>query len=181
MPNNETFITKPIKDLEGLNFFVDDYQRGYKWTVQQVLDLLNDIYTYEPRKSTAEELKTYVDQFDFGNKPSIEQLLGHINKFQEDFYCLQPVVVKKIPGNEKKFELIDGQQRITTLHIILSILKENKYSIEYKTRERSKLFLEKISANGLRDCNDYIEKINIEDTAQIENNVDQYWKDFFLK
>lgn len=181
MPNNETFITKPIKDLEGLNFFVDDYQRGYKWTVQQVLDLLNDIYTYEPRKSTAEELKTYVDQFDFGNKPSIEQLQGHINKFQEDFYCLQPVVVKKIPGNEKKFELIDGQQRITTLHIILSILKENKYSIEYKTRERSKLFLEKISANGLRDCNDYIEKINIEDTAQIENNVDQYWKDFFAE
>lgn len=181
MPNNETFITKPIKDLKGLNFFVDDYQRGYKWTVQQVLDLLNDIYTYEPRKSTAEELKAYVDQFDFKNKPSIEQLQGHINKFQEDFYCLQPVVVKKHPDHEKKYELIDGQQRITTLYIILSILNENQYSIEYKTRKRSKLFLEKISANGLQDCNDYIEKINVEDTAQIENKVDQYWKDFYAK
>lgn len=176
MPNNETFITKPIKDLKGLNFFVDDYQRGYKWTVQQVLDLLNDIYTYEPRKSTAEELKAYVDQFDFKNKPSIEQLQGHINKFQEDFYCLQPVVVKKHPDHEKKYELIDGQQRITTLYIILSILNENQYTIEYKTRERSRLFLEKIKNEGLKNYEEYITGTKIESSETITNSIDNYYE-----
>lgn len=37
-----------ISKLEGRNFFVDSYQRGYKWKPQQVEALLNDIDEFEP-------------------------------------------------------------------------------------------------------------------------------------
>lgn len=32
-----------IKDLDGCNFRVPNYQRGYRWTRQQVKDLIDDI------------------------------------------------------------------------------------------------------------------------------------------
>lgn len=153
MPNNETFITKPIKDLEGLNFFVDDYQRGYKWTVQQVLDLLNDIDSFA--------------------------------KNPEEFYCLQPLVVKERDDDKtinlfsntspdsKIYEVIDGQQRLTTIYIILKIIQdETLYNIRYETREASAEFLENIKNNLSK-----IEfKENNEEKLTIE--INKSWKAF---
>ena len=34
---------KSIRKLLGMNFFIPSYQRGYRWTLQQVEDLLEDI------------------------------------------------------------------------------------------------------------------------------------------
>jgi uncharacterized protein with ParB-like and HNH nuclease domain len=34
---------KAIKDLLGMNFYIPNYQRGYRWSHQQVKDLLGDI------------------------------------------------------------------------------------------------------------------------------------------
>ena len=34
---------KSISDLQGMVFFIPSYQRGYRWTQQQVKDLLNDV------------------------------------------------------------------------------------------------------------------------------------------
>ena len=60
----------------------------------------------------------------------------------EKEYCLQPIVVKRQP--EDRFELIDGQQRLTTLYLIFLYMKleilptsEPPFSIEYETRPRS--------------------------------------------
>ena len=85
--------TVAINNLKGDHFFVEDYQRGYKWGIQQVQELLTDIKDF--------------------NRAGIES-----------FYCLQPVVVKTI--SENKYELIDGQQRLTTIFIILQSLGEKK-------------------------------------------------------
>ena len=41
MPNDITL--KSVRNLLGMNFFIPSYQRGYRWTEQQVKDLLNDI------------------------------------------------------------------------------------------------------------------------------------------
>jgi len=87
----------------------------------------------------------------------LEDILEFQNKDKEkgEFYCLQPIVVSE--KENKSWEVIDGQQRLTTLYILLSYLEEarkimfssfEKFSISYETREKedysSKKFLEEI-------------------------------------
>jgi len=91
----------------------------------------------------------------------VTDLLDDILEFQKkdkekgEFYCLQPIVVTKNKNND--WEVIDGQQRLTTLYILLFYLEEarkiifgssEKFSISYETREKaeysSKKFLEEI-------------------------------------
>lgn len=75
----------------------------------------------------------------------VKHLLEDINEIPDgQKYCLQPVVVKNV---NDKYELIDGQQRMTTLYLIMKYLNlcvDIKYSIEYTTRKGSKELLEKI-------------------------------------
>lgn len=69
-------------------------------------------------------------------KDEIEHLLNDIDEIPDgQSYCLQPIVVK---NNNGVYELIDGQQRLTTLYLImkyLSFYQNLKYSIEYTTRK----------------------------------------------
>jgi len=87
----------------------------------------------------------------------------HINMLLNDFwengdnnYCLQPIVVKRI--DESKYELIDGQQRCTSLFLILTYMKEVlpfielNFSLTYETRIKSADFLENIN-EGLANEN----------------------------
>lgn len=47
---------------------------------------------------------------------------------------------------DNKYIVIDGQQRLTTVKILLSCLGDNNnYSVEYQTRDKSKDFLDKIN------------------------------------
>lgn len=70
-------------------------------------------------------------------------------------YCLQPVVVKKL--GEKFFEVIDGQQRFTTLFIIYNYMdSEADFSLTYETREKSADFLGNIK-NRLEHSNENID------------------------
>lgn len=123
---------RPINDLLGEKFLVPSYQRGFRWSKQQVDDLLNDIWKF--RKDNEDKSK-------------------------EVFYCLQPVVVSK---NEGEWVLIDGQQRLTTIYLILayldnimSIIGKGKYSIRYETRKDSEKFLQTIDYEKELDNVDY--------------------------
>ena len=42
---------KSVSELLGMKFFIPNYQRGYRWTKQQVEDLLNDINEFKPQKT----------------------------------------------------------------------------------------------------------------------------------
>ena len=84
----------------------------------------------------------------------VKRLLEDIEEIEESKnYSLQPIVVKNI--GEKKYELIDGQQRLTTIFLIFQYLKQLRlpfrlnFTIEYETRENSKYFLEKINSDNL--------------------------------
>lgn len=41
---------KTINDLQQYNFYIPSYQRGYRWTPDEVKDLLNDISEFTPRQ-----------------------------------------------------------------------------------------------------------------------------------
>ena len=91
-------------------------------------------------------------------KSEVERLLEDVyalSKYNERRgYCLQPIVVKNL--GEKNFEVIDGQQRLTTIFLIYKymfevggrFIGEPKFSLDYETRKDSKNFLENIDLNS---------------------------------
>lgn len=162
---------KSVSELLGMKFFIPSYQRGYRWTEQQVKDLLNDIW-------------------DFSKK----------EKQEYEFYCLQPLVVKRKEEDvlnsikaatsieevknllKGSWEVIDGQQRLTTLFIILSVLGETSvYSLEYETRNSSKEFLEKIDKNKKDDNIDYYHICQSKQTVASWFDNDEIDKEGFKK
>ena len=74
-------------------------------------------------------------------------------------FCLQPIVVRCLE-KDQDYELIDGQQRLTTIYLVYKYLqissenyyKEPRFSLEYETRSDSALFLSSIDKK-LRDKN----------------------------
>lgn len=76
---------------------------------------------------------------------------------KQQFYCLQPIVIQK---NGELYDVLDGQQRLTTLYLLLSYLddrrREDGYSaplfeISYASRPESQQFL---AAGGFREASD---------------------------
>lgn len=125
---------KTINEIQKFTFHIPSYQRGYKWGTKEVTELLNDINDFVPRL---------------------------INESLEDktWYCLQPIVLKNIA--EGNFEVIDGQQRLTTIYLILYYLNqdfvENRrdklFEIVYKTREGSGEFLKSLTEQTIDNSN----------------------------
>lgn len=111
-----------IDKLMGRTLFVPGYQRGYRWGRQEVEALLNDLWEF------------YL------------QTDGEKNVF----YCLQPIVLYK--DEQARENLLDGQQRLTTIYLLLSYLDTRRreegydkplFTLEYATREDSADFLAK--------------------------------------
>ena len=120
---------KIIGEIFG-EFKIEAYQRGYRWSKDEIIHLLEDI-----------------DEIPDGQN-----------------YCLQPIVVK---NNDGIFELIDGQQRLTTLYLImkyLTLYMDLKYSIEYTTRK---------SENGNIGSKELLEKIDTIDLNSKSSNIDE--------
>lgn len=69
-------------------------------------------------------------------------------------YCLQPVVVKNL--GDRRYELIDGQQRFTTIFLICKYIQSKHpefdlgISLEYETRKDSLTFLNNLDFSNLR-------------------------------
>jgi uncharacterized protein with ParB-like and HNH nuclease domain len=130
-----------VGKIQGL-FFVPKYQRGYRWGPPEVVRLLDDIWNSE-------------------GKP----------------YSLQPIVVKQrdqrelgapeVPFEDKQqgavqWELIDGQQRLTTLYLIFlyvqqEVLRNGKipYSLQYETRPNSEAYLKLPDPTKAKDNIDF--------------------------
>lgn len=118
--DNDSLVTdlhKSVGKITG-DFYVPDYQRGYRWTKDDVERLLDDI----------EQSRT---------------------KNPDKTYTLQPIVVRRreqtqaqIDSQTEQWELIDGQQRLTTLYLIQLVIRDKgwrrnaaRYSLHYDTRK----------------------------------------------
>ena len=137
---------KSIDELLGMSFFIPAYQRGYRWNTQQVKDLLEDIqefidkkkegfYCIQPLVVRRNIPDTKISDF----KAGLEQLsTASSGKVLVD-------ETEKLIFKNTQWEVIDGQQRLTTIHILLQVLdSEKRYFIEYQTRKGSKEFLDDI-------------------------------------
>ena len=129
-----------IDKLMGRTFFVPGYQRGYRWGRQEVEALLNDLWEFYLQ--TDEEKNT--------------------------FYCLQPIVLYK--DEQARENLLDGQQRLTTIYLLLSYLDSRRreegydkplFTLEYATREDSADFLAK--------------KLFASEESEVASNVDYHY------
>lgn len=91
---DKNFAPMPVAELlDGKHHFVmPSFQRGYRWEEKQVKDLLEDIKQ-------------------FANDDNVKS----------DSYFLQPIVVKACKYNDA-YEVLDGQQRLTTMLLLLKRL-----------------------------------------------------------
>lgn len=144
-----------IDELMGRTFFVPGYQRGYRWGRQEVEALLNDLWEFylQTKEKTDEEER--------------ENLL---EKNKNLFYCLQPVVLYKDKDEQARENLLDGQQRLTTIYLLLSYLDSRRreegydkplFTLEYATREDSADFLAK--------------KLFAPEESEVASNVDYHY------
>lgn len=156
----------PVGQLRGKKYNIESYQRGYKWGKKEILELLNDIEGYDEHQG---------------------------------LYCLQPLILQQIGTDKIRFwdelkevevfkdnEVVDGQQRLTTLYLIIKYLVFKKwidesllYEIDFRTRTRSGEFLK----NHLHLIYD-IDLATITDkdiaSGNYENvdSVNELWKNF---
>jgi uncharacterized protein with ParB-like and HNH nuclease domain len=92
-------------------------------------------------------------------KEQIEMLLNDIRENGNLNYCLQPIVLKKL--KDKEYELIDGQQRLTTILLILKAMQKYlpmvalKYSIDYETRLNVHAYLNSLDESLIDNKIDY--------------------------
>lgn len=124
----------------------------------------------EPKLVGKIEGEFYVPAYQRGYrwKEEVKMLLNDIQEIEDGKnYSLQPIVVRKII--DLRYELIDGQQRLTTIFLIFRYMKQLNlpfqlnFSMEYETRNGSKLFLESINAESLNK-----EPLNIDEYFIIE-------------
>jgi len=132
-------ITKTIGDLKDYRFFVPSYQRGYRWTRQEVTYLLDDVKEFSIKDGKC--------------------------------YCIQPLIVKR--RDDGSFEVVDGQQRLTTIYIFMKIAEEKTeylpFQLEYETRTNSQTFLSALAPKGGID-KDNIDYFHITTAREAINN-----------
>lgn len=124
----------------GIDLFeIKSYQRGYRWDIENIRALIQDISQCEPGKT----------------------------------YCMQPLVVTALSNGA--YEVIDGQQRLTTFKILshcLQTLLRNidfkDYQIIYETRSCAS-FLEKLYG-GVFPV--YDQNLSLEDVRNLWNQLE---------
>jgi len=153
-------VLKSVGQLLEYSFFIPSYQRGYRWTHTQVIQLLDDIWKFAENPPLQERGK------------------------EKPFYCLQPVVIKK--HNENEWEVIDGQQRLTTIALVIHYFNEmwigkqkiNEPIISYETRNTSQEFISSIEINTNIDFNlnleieEALNKIILNSKYKPQENID---------
>src|SRR5437899_1557650 len=106
--------------LAGRKYSIDYYQREYKWQRKQVAELINDLAS------------KFLESHEEGNERSAVGDYGH--------YFVGSIIVSDKDG--QKF-IIDGQQRLTTLTLLLIFLQHQLDDAEQKGQVADLIFSQK--------------------------------------
>lgn len=85
-------------------------------------------------------------------KEQVEQLFDDINcSDRNNEYFLGTIVLQKVRkiGSGHEYDIIDGQQRITTLQILLACLRDSIEDIQYKKHIGDKIYQESNPVDGI--------------------------------
>nr|WP_104695713.1 DUF262 domain-containing protein [Helicobacter salomonis] len=137
--------------MEGRVFKIPAYQRGYRWTKKEVRALLEDVVDF------------------------IQE-----SKQEKDFYSLQPIVVKKIEEGGI-YHVIDGQQRLTTIFLIIKYFEgRDLFTLHYETRGGSFQFLQNIQEQSAQNKSLNIDFYHFSEAYRaIKKCVEEEKKEFF--
>lgn len=156
MENGHQYVEEILKG----KYRIPKYQRGYRWTKDNVIKLLEDIYEgrlYEPGKDDCPDENSAYNIF-YSKAFEMQKFVFSIPQCP---YCIQPLVVMKAKDFEDVYDVIDGQQRLTTIAIIraalkrslemlvsknsqevLTLVRKETVGISYESRQTSKDFLQ---------------------------------------
>lgn len=112
-------LNKSLKDIFQSKYIVPLYQRNYAWAQDEIEQLLQDLYENFKKSKT---------------NPTLNYFIGSL------------VVLKRKDG---LYEVIDGQQRLTTLSLLLKILEQVKEpKLFYESRPEVEAFFDSYYRTG---------------------------------
>lgn len=113
--------SKTVRELlSGMKYSIDYYQRDYKWTTKQVQELIDDL------------IGRFEEDYDEAHERREVASYGH--------YFLGSIVISA--KNGQKY-VIDGQQRLTTLTLLLIFLHNIQQGREEQVNIKDMIFSEK--------------------------------------
>lgn len=122
---------KTVGELSDFKFAIPNYQRGYRWATQQVKELLDDIWEF----SEQDQSHIYCIQplVVCERHEDISQLVTEV-KGKDNWHDIRKFVEENSVEEKQTWEVIDGQQRLTTISIIMQLLAgKTPFSIYYDT------------------------------------------------
>lgn len=158
---------KHVADLMGMEFRIPSYQRGYRWERKQIEQLLSDLLDFARGLKDA---KIIDNENKVWNRKHPEAIKTTDAEDQIGYYCLQPLAVTK---KGCLYDVIDGQQRLTTIYLILCYLSTKGWKIPFSNEDiGDKLY-------GLsyefRDDDFFRDKKFIEVSRESRENIDFYF------
>jgi hypothetical protein len=162
-------LNKSVSEILSNNYVIPLYQRNYAWSIEEIQQLLQDIYK----------------QF---------------NKDEKSYYFIGSLVVLKRKNGQ--YEVIDGQQRLTTISLIAKQLNPELKTpmLQYDSRPEVEGFLSHYFQNGdianstnnhlishFVEAVDHIQSanLNIKETSKhtlttLRSKVSKRFKDYFF-
>lgn len=152
MEEEKTLKITHVADLLNMKFNIPSYQRGYRWEKKHVEALLDDLYSFTVQ---------------------INETLNRQGKF----YCIQPLAVvenKELSSDAGiVYDVIDGQQRLTTIYLLLSYLEDERRSI-YTGNLATSIFTLKYESRD-SDFFENKEFKKCKDISEAINNIDFFY------
>ena len=119
-----TNLNKSLKEIFSGKYIVPLYQRNYAWSEEEIAQLLQDLYeNFKKAENSKDD-----------------------SKYDLNYFIGSLVVLKRKDGY---FEVIDGQQRLTTLSILLKLLNlVDEPKLFYESRPEVEAFFDSFYRNA---------------------------------